>query len=57
VIPVHYADATLKYEVPQDQLATFVSELGAPVEATAKYKIKSSASLPAVLTVIELTRS
>jgi L-ascorbate metabolism protein UlaG (beta-lactamase superfamily) len=57
VIPVHYADSALKYEVPQDQLATFVSELGAPVETMAKYKLKSSASLPAVLTVIELTRS
>lgn len=57
VIPVHYADSALKYEVPQDELATFVSELGAPTEVTSKYKIKSSASLPAVLTVIELTRS
>jgi len=57
VIPVHYADAALKYEVPQDQLATFVSELGAPIETMARYKLKSSASLPAVLTVIELSRS
>lgn len=57
VIPVHYADSALKYEVPQDELATFVSELGAPVETSAKYKVKSSTSLPAVLTVIELTRS
>lgn len=57
VIPVHYADSALRYEVPQDELATFVSELGAPVETTSKYKIKSSASLPAALTVIELTRS
>lgn len=57
VIPIHYADPGLKYEVPQDELAPFVSELGAPVETTAKYKVKSSASLPAVLTVIELTRS
>lgn len=57
VIPVHYADSALRYEVPQEELAPFVSELGAPVETTAKYKIKSSASLPAALTVIELTRS
>lgn len=57
VVPVHYADSALKYEVPQDELATFVSELGAPVETSAKYKVKSSTSLPAVLTVIELTRS
>lgn len=57
VIPAHYADNALKYEVPQDTLDTFVKELGAPVETTAKYKVKSAATLPAVLTVIELTRS
>lgn len=57
VVPVHYADPALTYEVPQEQLAPFVSELGAPVETMAKYKLKSSTSLPAVLTVIELTRS
>lgn len=57
VIPTHYADSGLTYEVPQDTLETFVKELGAPVETTAKYKVKSAASLPAVLTVIELTRS
>jgi L-ascorbate metabolism protein UlaG (beta-lactamase superfamily) len=57
VVPVHYADSGLTYEVPQDQLSTFISELGAPVEMMAKYKVKSSTSLPATLTVIELTRS
>lgn len=57
VIPVHYNDTTLKYEVPQLELSEFVSQLGAPVEQTAKYKVKSDASLPETLTVIELTRS
>lgn len=57
VVPVHYADDGLSYEVPQDELAVFISELGAPVETVAKYKIKSGASLPAVLTVVEITRS
>lgn len=57
VIPVHYADAALAYEVPQDILETFTKELTAPVETTGKYKVKSSASLPPVLTVIEVTRS
>jgi L-ascorbate metabolism protein UlaG (beta-lactamase superfamily) len=57
VVPVHYADSGLTYEVPQDQLSTFISELGAPAETMAKYKVKSSTSLPATLTVIELTRS
>ena len=57
VIPVHYADGALKYEMPQDVLETFVKELGAPVEATAKYKVKNPQSLPDTLTVIELTRT
>lgn len=57
VIPIHYADDALKYEVSQDPLETFVKELGAPVETVAKYKVKSSAALPPVLTVIEVTRS
>jgi len=57
VIPVHYADKALKYEVLQDELSTFVSELGAPVETMPKYKVKSAASIPQTLTVVELTRS
>lgn len=57
IIPVHYADDALKYEVPQDTLETFVKELGAPVEITAKYKVKSASLLPPVLTIVEITRS
>ena len=57
VIPIHYADKALKYEVPQDELSTFISELGAPVETVPKYKVKSSAAISPVLTVIEITRS
>jgi L-ascorbate metabolism protein UlaG (beta-lactamase superfamily) len=57
VIPVHYADSALAYEVPQDSLDTFVKELSAPVETVAKYKSKGVASIPAALTVLELTRS
>lgn len=57
VVPVHYAGPGLSYEVPQESLDAFVKELGAPVETTAKYKVKSSASLPMVLTVVEITRS
>jgi L-ascorbate metabolism protein UlaG (beta-lactamase superfamily) len=57
VIPTHYEDSMLKYEVPQDTLATFVKELGAPVETVAKYKVKGENSLPATLTVVEITRS
>ena len=57
VIPVHYADSTLTYEVPQDDLDLFVKELGAPVEETAKFKVKSQATLPQTLTLLKLTRS
>jgi L-ascorbate metabolism protein UlaG (beta-lactamase superfamily) len=57
VIPVHYADKALTYEVPQDPLELFIKELGAPVEETAKYKVKASTSLPQVLTVVNVTRS
>lgn len=57
IIPVHYADTALTYEVPQDTLETFTRELGAPVEETAKYKLKSASAIPDVLTVIAVTRS
>lgn len=57
VIPVHYSDSSLSYEVPQDDLSVFVAELGVSVETTSKYKIKSLANLPPTLTIVELTRS
>lgn len=57
VIPVHYADPALKYEVPQESLDVFVKDLAAPVETVSKYKVKSAVSIPPVLTVIEITRS
>lgn len=57
VIPVHYAEPALKYEVPQEPLNAFTAKLGALIETTSKYKIKSASSLPSALTVIELTRS
>lgn len=43
VIPTHYADAKIKYEVPQAPLADAVKGLGMEVAETAgKYKIKPS---------------
>lgn len=57
VIPIHYADNAINYEVPQDSLDTFVSELGATVESVDKYKLKSAASLPAATTIIEVKRT
>ena len=57
VVPVHYAEAGLSYEVPQDTLETFTKELGAPLEKMTKLKVKSASSLPQTLTVVELQRS
>lgn len=57
VIPVHYADSGLRYEVPQDSLDNFVKELGAPIEETPKFKLKQTAALPSILTIVQVTRS
>lgn len=58
VIPVHYADKALNYEVPQAELELFIKELGAPVEKVAKYKFKPvTAVAPATLSVVEIARS
>lgn len=41
VIPTHYSDKAIKYEVPQAELADAVKSLGMEVsETTSKYKIK-----------------
>lgn len=57
VIPVHYADKALQYEVPQDTVEVFEKELGVPVEQKSKFKLKSASALPETLTVVELARS
>lgn len=58
VMPVHYADEALKYEVPQENLETFVKELGAGIiEAGLKYKIKGESSIPEQLTIVQVARS
>lgn len=57
VIPVHYSDSSIKYEVTQDELSSFVSELGAPKETISKFKLKNLAALPVKTTLIELERS
>lgn len=57
VIPVHYADNGITYEVTQDPVDIFLKELGAPVEQAPKYRLKQAALLPEVLSVIQLDRS
>jgi len=54
VIPVHFKEAGLTYEVPQEELDVFVKELNASVEETDKLKLKTIAALPPVLTVYKL---
>ncbi len=56
VIPVHYADKQLKYEVPQAELNVFTEELGAPVEEVVKFKSKQASVSQAPLLVVKLTR-
>ncbi len=57
VVPTHYNDKQLKYEVPQDELSLFVAELGAPVEVVPKYKYKQPLVGSQPLSVVEITRS
>lgn len=58
VIPVHYADDALTYEVPQEPLDVFVKELGALVEEpVSKYRLKQASQLPPALTIVTVTRS
>lgn len=58
VVPVHYADDALKYEVPQEDMDLFVKELGAGIiEAGPKFKVKNDSSLPEQLMVVKITRS
>lgn len=57
IIPIHYADNALKYEVPQDDFEVFHKELGGEVESVDKLKVKAASSLPLVLTLYKLARS
>jgi L-ascorbate metabolism protein UlaG (beta-lactamase superfamily) len=57
IIPVHYGDKVLKYEVPQESLDVFLKEMGVTHETVSKYKVKQVASIPATTTVVEVTRS
>jgi L-ascorbate metabolism protein UlaG (beta-lactamase superfamily) len=57
VIPIHYADNSIKYEVPQDSLELFVSELSAPVEKVSKFKLKQLPIAQPTLSIVEVVRS
>ena len=58
VVPVHFDDPALKYEVPQEKADLIVTELSAGViEAGPKFKLKNTSSIPDRLTVIMISRS
>ena len=58
VVPVHFDDPALKYEVPQEKADLIVAELSAGViEAGPKFKLKNTSSIPDQLTVIMISRS
>jgi len=56
VIPTHYADKDIVYEVPQEELEPFIKEMGGVRETVSSLKIKNG-SLPEVITVYEITKS
>ena len=58
VVPVHYADPSLNYEVPQEELEVFVKELGAGIiEAGPKHKVKGSSAIPEQLSIVKISKS
>ena len=54
VIPTHYADKQIKYDVPQEPIDDFVKELTSTHEKGTVFKAKS---LPEALTIYELART
>ncbi len=58
VIPIHYNDSALSYEVPQGELADFLKEIAVTEhDVVDKFKLKAGAALPGVLSVVEVTRT
>lgn len=57
VIPTHYADKDLKYEVPQQDLETALNELGIEVKARLPRTKLKSADLPEVTQLLVLEKS
>jgi L-ascorbate metabolism protein UlaG (beta-lactamase superfamily) len=57
VVPVHYADSAINYEVAQDTFDIFAKELGGIIEEAPKLKLKTAAVLPEALTIYKLARS
>jgi L-ascorbate metabolism protein UlaG (beta-lactamase superfamily) len=56
VIPTHYADKMIKYEVPQEPVELFIKEMGGVHEKISSLKFKGN-SLPETLTVYEISKT
>ena len=56
VIPTHFADKNIQYEVPQEEIELFIKEMGSLHEKESDLKIKNG-SMPESLTVFELAKS
>ncbi len=56
VIPVHYSDRGVKYEVPQADLKLFLDEMGAQPDEQEKLKLGKNTVLPEQLQVVVLKR-
>lgn len=54
VIPTHFADDYIKYEVPQESVDEFVKEMGGVHEKMNSFK---TSNMPEVITVVELART
>ena len=57
VIPVHFKEDGINYEVPQESLDVFAKELNVTIEEVEKVKFKTPAALPVALTVYRLSRT
>lgn len=57
VIPVHYSEDGVAYEVPQMSVEQFVKELGLPVQDEQTLKIKQASQLPETLTLVRLEKT
>lgn len=56
VVPTHYADGSINYEIPQDSDEEFRKELGVEFESRDKLVIKKITDLPENLKIIKLAR-
>lgn len=57
VIPVHYAEDDVAYEMPQLSVEQFIKELGLTPQKEQTLKIKQASQLPETLTVVQLEKT